>query len=157
MGGYLEKPIEVKGKGRFLSLEETIASFIQPLRFYAIFVVLINLMVLAFGIWVNSKSEKLVEYSQMETCYYGMKSIINNNPNEALLNKTVISDLEDLKFTVKEVHLIKVINSFSCDVFVKDLKGVKRYQIVLEKNSSFTHLYKILDVKGMKITSRYQI
>ena len=95
----------------------------------------------------------------METCYYGMDSIFNNNPNEELLNKTILKDLLKKKeeFKVDSIHLVKVVNNYECDVFSKDQKGVRRYLVKLEKNAKFRHLYRILDISEKTVDSRYQI
>ena len=106
---------------------------------------------------MNLKSEKLPEYTSFETCLYGMKQIINNDPKDNLINQKVIDDLKSKNFEVDSIHLIKSISSFSCDVFTKDSKGIRRYLVSLEKNSKFDHKYRILDVKGMKVDSRYQL
>jgi len=73
------------------------------------------------------------------------------------MNKKLVKDLEKVKFDVEKIHLVKMIDSFSCDVFTTDPKGVRRYQVALEKNTRFTHLYRLIDIKERKISSRYQL
>lgn len=146
-----------KKPAKLLSVEEGIMGLKKPLKLYSFIVVGINIIILSFGIYMNLKSEKLPEYTSFETCFYGMEQIINNNPQERLINEKVISDLKDTKFSVDSIHLVKVLSSFSCDVFTKDSKGIRRYLVSLEKNSKFAHKYRVLDVKGMKVDSRYQL
>ena len=142
---------------KLLSVEEAIIGLKRPLKLYSFIVIGINLMILGFGIYMNFKKETIPEYTSLEACLYGMEQIINNDPKENLLNPKVITDLKDQKFTVDSIHLIKVLSSFSCDVFTKDSKGIRRYLVSLEKNSNFVHKFRILDVKGMKVDSRYQL
>ena len=82
--------------------------------------------------------------------------IINNNPNLDLINESVVKDLTKVNFKAEGITLVKLINNFECDVIVKDSKGHRSYLVNLEKNSKFKHLYRILNVKGQKIISRYQ-
>lgn len=88
-----------------------------------------------------------------------MNSIFNNNPDEKLLNKTILKDLlkKENEFKVDNIHLVKVVNNYECDVFSRDHKGVRRYLVKLEKNTKFTHLYRILDISEKTVDSRYQI
>ena len=152
----MDNPIKNEPK-KFLSIEEAILGLKKPLKLYSFIVVGINLLILVLGIYINSREEIKEEYTGLETCFYGMEQIINNDPRESLVNPKVIDDLKDKKFKVDTIHLIKVLNSFSCDVFVKDPRGVRRYLVSLEKNSKFDHKFRILDVKGMKVESRYQL
>jgi hypothetical protein len=99
----------------------------------------------------------MAKYNTFEACYFGMKGIFDNNPDIELIDNKVIKDLKDIKFSVDSIHLIKVNDSFNCDVLSRDAKGVRRYRVALEKNARFSHLYKILDVKEAKVTSRYQL
>jgi len=73
------------------------------------------------------------------------------------MNNKLIKDLEKVSFNVERIHLVKMIDSFSCDVFTTDSKGVRRYQIALEKNTRFAHLYRLIDIKERKVSSRYQL
>lgn len=152
----MSKPIENNPK-KYLSIEDSILGLKRPLKIYSFVVVSVNLMILIFGIYINFKTELPKEYTSMETCFYGMEQIINNNPKENLINEKVIKDLKNNDFKVDSIHLIKVLSSFSCDVFTKDSKGIRRYQVSLEKNSKFEHKFRILDVKGMKVDARYQL
>ncbi len=87
----------------------------------------------------------------------GMISVFNNSPDPKLLNKKVIKDLKDKEFKIENLHLVKVKDSYNCDVFSRDRKGVRRYQVTLEKNSRFDHMYRILNINEAKVTSRYQL
>ena len=82
--------------------------------------------------------------------------IINNSPSADLINESVLKDLSETSFKAEGITLVKLINNFECDVIVRDSKGHRSYLVNLEKNSKFKHLYKILNVKGQKIVSRYQ-
>ena len=44
--------------------------------------------------------------------------------------------------------LVKMINHYTCDVVIKDLKGFRSYRVSLERNSRFENFYRITDVKG---------
>jgi hypothetical protein len=142
---------------RLLSIEDAILDLRRPMIIYAILAVSINVLVLGVGIQIHFKEKSNQTYTSFETCLYGMNSIINNNPDLELVHKNIIKDLKSVKFNVDRVHLIKAIDNFSCDVFVKGGKGVRRYLVALEKNSKFKHLYRILDIKGKKVNSRYQL
>ena len=86
-----------------------------------------------------------------------MQSIVNNNPRVELMNNKLVKDLKKVSFDVEKIHLVKMIDGFSCDVFTTDPKGIRRYQVVLEKNTRFAHLYRLIDIKERKISSRYQL
>ena len=86
-----------------------------------------------------------------------MQSIVNNNPKMELMNNKLIKDLQKISFSVEKIHLAKMIDSFSCDVFTTDSNGVRRYQVALEKNTRFTYLYRLIDIKERKVDSRYQL
>ena len=142
---------------KLLSMEEAIFGLKSWFKVYCSIAVFINLIFFIGGVYVHLIEHKEFKYSSFETCLYGMNQIINNNPSRDLINEKVISDLKKVNFKVDRIHLIKVINNYTCDVFIKDSKGVRRYFVTLEKNSKFKHLYKILDVKGKKLDSRYQL
>lgn len=95
-------------------------------------------------------------FSVMEACHYGMKSLFENNPTENLFNMSVIKDVKGHTFEVEEVSLVKVLAGHRCDVVAKDAKGYRSFLVVLEKNSSFPHFYKIADVREQKLVSKYQ-
>ncbi len=97
------------------------------------------------------------KFNTFETCYFGMESIFNNAPNPKLIDKKVIKDLKDKSFNIENLHLVKVLDSYNCDVFSRDSKGVRRYQVSLDKNSHFDHLFKIININETKVTSRYQL
>ena len=153
----MSKTTDQNKQNRFLSIEEAILGLKRPLKVYSLAVVTINIFILILGLFIQIKEEEPVQYSTFETCLYGMQQIIENNPAENLVNAKVIKDLSDVQMKVDYIHLVKVVNSFTCDVFTKDPNGVKRYLVSLEKNSKFPHKFRILDVKGQKVDSRYQL
>lgn len=95
-------------------------------------------------------------FSTFETCHYGMKAIFEHNTNLDLHHKKVIADLKDHRFEIEKITLVKVKDDFHCDVVAKDKKGFRSYAVVLEKNAKFQHLYRIFDVRGVKLVSSYQ-
>lgn len=128
--------------------------------------ILISLLVLTLA-YVGSlfsfyhlfiKDEKMA-YSTFEACYFGMKKIVENDPSENLLNKSIIEDIEKLKdnFSVELLGQVKVLDPFRCDVFIKERRGTRRFQVTLEKNAKFPHLYKLLDVIEKKIDQEYMV
>jgi hypothetical protein len=92
----------------------------------------------------------------LETCLYGMESLFENNGSKDYFNKSVLKETKDHLFYIDSISLVKVIDSHHCDVVAKDTKGHRSYRVTLEKSSKFTHFYRILDVQGQKLTSKYQ-
>ena len=92
----------------------------------------------------------------METCYVGMKELFENKPTEALFNKSVLNDVKELTFEIEEIGLIKQLSGFRCDVVARDTKGHRSFKVILEKNASFPHFYKIADIKEQRMASPYQ-
>ncbi len=86
-----------------------------------------------------------------------MTSIFNNVPNKDLVNEKIMNDLKDTVFKIDNIHLLKVIDGYNCDVFTKDSKGVRRYNVSLDKSIHYSHTYKIVDIKEAKVDSRYQL
>ena len=70
--------------------------------------------------------------------------------------KTLLKDVEKLKFEIDKITLVKVRDNYHCDVVARDAKGHRSYKVKLEKNSKFPHFYKIFDIQGQKIISTYQ-
>lgn len=129
----------------------------RPIVFSSIALLLIYISVGYILITIAVKNENK-QMLPIEVCLTGMNSIFENNPNLELLNSSVIKGLKDnSSFEVNELHLVKQINPYECDVFTRDNKGVRRFYVKLEKSSSFIHLYKILDIKERKIDARYQL
>ena len=85
-----------------------------------------------------------------------MKSIFDNNPTDDLIDKSIIKDVKEMNFQMEDITLVKVIDHYSCDVVAKDSKGHRSYRVSLERNTGFRHLFKIKNVKGQKIVSKYQ-
>lgn len=86
-----------------------------------------------------------------------MNSIFNNERNEKLASLKVLKDLGERDFKIDEIHLIKVKDSFSCDVFTRDPKGVRRFHVALGKSVKYAHSYKIINVQEEKVDLRYQL
>jgi hypothetical protein len=142
----------------YQSINKTIASIKKPIIAFSLIQIALYVAI-GYALVQIALNKESHSYSSMETCYYGMDSIFNNNPNEELLNKTILKDLLKKKeeFKVDSIHLVKVVNNYECDVFSKDQKGVRRYLVKLEKNAKFRHLYRILDISEKTVDSRYQI
>ena len=102
-------------------------------------------------------SETPIKHNSFETCYKGMNSIFNNGVNQELVGDKVIKDLKDKVFKIDRIHLVKVKDSYSCDVFTRDSKGVRRYSVSLGKSLKYAHDYKIISVKEEKVNLRYQL
>ena len=94
--------------------------------------------------------------SAFEVCHKGMTELFNNSPSKRLFNKVVLKDVENEVFEVEQLSLIKMLGDYDCDVIAKDHKGHRSYRVKLEKNPKFAHLYRIIDVKGQRLTSSYQ-
>lgn len=142
----------------FQSITKAIESIKRPMIAFSVIGLVIYVAIGLILVDI-AKGNNEKDFSTMETCFYGMESIFNNDPSETLLNKTILKDLKknQAQFEVSGIHLIKVINHFECDVFSKDKKGVRRFLVKLEKNTKFKHLYKVLDISERKVDSRYQI
>mgnify|MGYP001613841272 FL=1 len=97
-----------------------------------------------------------IPYTPVETCYFGMKSIMGNAPDPDMVSSQVINDLVQQKFKIEDITLVKQVDPYLCDVVVRDARGFRSYAVSLEKNFNFPHLYRILDVKGQKLVSEYQ-
>lgn len=142
----------------YQSVAKEISDLRKPLRWYGFGGVALNMIILLISFWFQFGRSEGENYSNMEACYYGMDAILNNNPNEEVVNSKVIEGLikDKVSFDVERIHLIKFIDGFHCDVVTKDPKGFRNFRVTLEKNSKFKHLYKILDVREKQIESRYQ-
>ncbi|MBG60553.1 MAG: hypothetical protein CMJ16_08860 [Peredibacter sp.] len=103
-----------------------------------------------------NRQEEAKHMSVIEVCHYGMKSLFENNPKKALFNKSVLEDVKEHTFNIEEISLIKVLGGHRCDVVAKDAKGHRSFRVILEKNSTFSHFYKISDVREQKLVSKYQ-
>lgn len=114
-----------------------------------------HLIILGGGI-ILSRSKSGQTFSTVETCFYGLKSLFENNPNIDLFNEGVLKDSKDKVFEIVSLTLVKQVDEFSCDVIAKDSKGFRSYRVLLEKSSKFQHFYRIVDVKGQEIVTTYQ-
>ena len=139
---------------QFKSIEKEIRSFKWPFIGIAASGVLANIVIILLFVYWASPQEK--KFSPLEACYYGLKSLFDNNPNEKLLNHKILNDVKARKFEIDKITLIKVINNYRCDVVVRDTEGYRSYKVELERNSKFPYFYKIFDIKGQKIISSYQ-
>lgn len=85
-----------------------------------------------------------------------MTSIFNGDASDELVNEKVLADTAGQDFKVEAITLVKLIDSYTCDVVVKDGQGYRSYLVSLEKDHKFDHDYRILDVQGQKLISNYQ-
>ncbi|GAB4017675.1 MAG: hypothetical protein Fur0010_18490 [Bdellovibrio sp.] len=121
----------------------------------AVVSVILNLVLLGIGTYIHLKQNDKT-YSSFEACYFGMKSIFENNSTDKLVHKKVLDDLKTTHFEVEDITLVKVVNGLHCDVVAKDSNGYRSYAVTLEKSSKFDRLYRIFDVRGQKMVSSYQ-
>ncbi len=82
--------------------------------------------------------------------------MFNNNPDNELLDNSIIKDMKEHHFKIEQISLVKQLDGFSCDVVAKDSKGFRSYLVELDKSQSFKHLYKVKNIRGQKIKSAYQ-
>ena len=99
----------------------------------------------------------MIKHNSFEACYKGMNSIFNNGRDEDLASEKVLKDLRDKDFKINRIHLVKVKDNFSCDVFTRDPKGVRRFHVSLGKSLKHAHSYKIIKVQEEKVDLRYQL
>ena len=140
---------------QYQDMGKAIARLKWPIIWIASIGTIIHLILLGLGVWMNTKSDE-IPFTTLETCYYGMKSILGNAPDPNLLSTQVRDELKTQNFKIEDITLVKMIDPYLCDVVVKDTKGFRSYFVTLEKNLNFPHLYRILDVKGKKLVSSYQ-
>ena len=96
------------------------------------------------------------QFSTLEACYYGMDSLFKYHPMEGLFHESVTREVKGHKFNIERITMVKVIDSYHCDVVAKGPKEFRSYRIQLERSSRFPHFYRIEDVQGQKLTSSYQ-
>ncbi|OFZ36100.1 MAG: hypothetical protein A2504_00375 [Bdellovibrionales bacterium RIFOXYD12_FULL_39_22] len=139
-------------------MDKEISGLKGLLKLYGFGGIGLNGIILIISAWIHLGANSGQIYSPMEACYYGMSSIINNNPDQEQINQKVIEELDKNKilFAVEGITLVKQLDDYSCDVVTKDSQGYRSFQVGLEKNSRFKHLYKILEVTEKQIESRYQ-
>lgn len=119
-------------------------------------------VVTALGIFFMTRDTKQ-HYSIVEACYKAMNELVNASEstkfNKELFNKSVLKDFRKHrnKFNFKRVQLVKYLSNSSCDVVVKDKKGFRNYLVDLEKSNRFKHYYRVADIRGKKISSKYQV
>ena len=140
---------------QYQSMAKAIENLKRPIVHIALVSFLTHLAILGTGIYMCQKEDHK-QFNTFRTCLFGMNTLFNNNPDEHLFNKNVLKEVKEHSFSVDEIILVKVKGTYHCDVVTKDSKGFRSYLVTLEKNSSFRHLYRILDVKGQKIISKYQ-
>ena len=141
---------------QYQSLAKAIEGMKRPLIIIAVASMVVHLIILGTGIFIG-KSNKKETYSTFEACYQGMKALFNNDATEEHFNKDVLKEAGDQKFAIESITLVKVIDGLSCDVVAKDNKGIRSFHVGLEKSTNFSHFYRIVDVKGQKIESSYQL
>lgn len=114
-----------------------------------------HLFILGGGILLNrKKSNKTL--TTIEVCYFGLKTLFENNPTDEYFSDDVLKDTKDKKFEIESLTLVKKVDEYSCDVIAKDSKGHRSYRVSLDKSSKFQHFYRIIDVKGQEIITAYQ-
>jgi hypothetical protein len=139
----------------YQNLTSEIKNIKRPIQLITALGIALNLGILTIGgQLINSKNRPM--YSTIEACYFGMKGVVGNNPDERLIKKEILKDLEGKTFKVQGINLVKKLDSHSCDVVVKDDKGVKSYLVELEKSSRYAHGVKLFNIKGQKVVSKYQ-
>ena len=138
----------------YQSMAKSIEGLKRPLIYIALISAVAHLFILGTGIFLNR--EKVGYMNGFEVCHKGMKTLFNNLPNSNFFNQSVLNDVKEVTFEIEKISLIKMIGDYHCDVIAKDHKGHRGYRVKLEKNPSFTHYYRIADVKGQKLSSSYQ-
>ena len=73
-----------------------------------------------------------------------------------MLHKQVISDAKEHNFKIESITLVKMLDSYNCDVVAKDSKGHRSYRVKLDQSSHYPHSYKIREIKGQRLVSNYQ-
>ena len=139
---------------KFESIEASMSNLKKPFKSIALGGILLNTATVLLTIWLLA--EPLRKYSTLETCLYGMESLFNNDADNALLDEKVIADVKQVNFQMDKITLVKAIDNYHCDVVVKDSKGFRSYKVKLEKSGRFTHGYRIFDIKGQRLVSKYQ-
>jgi len=140
---------------KYEDLSVLIEKMKRPLILIGVGSLLANLVVVISAAVINRKVDQR-KFSTIEACYFGMQSIFENNANDLLVHPDVIEDLAETKFKFAELALVKKLDAFSCDVVSSDSKGHRSYLVQLEKNSKFTHGFRIFDIKEQKLKSKYQ-
>lgn len=140
---------------QYTSMAQSIDHIKRPLIYIALLGSLIHILILGAGIFLGQQKNN-DKYSVLQICHIGMNDFFNNNPSTELFDKSVLEAVKGHKFKIEKIKLIKQRSSFNCDVVAQDSKGYRSFLVSLQKNSSFTHLYKISDVKEQKIISTYQ-
>jgi len=85
-----------------------------------------------------------------------MRGIFLGSADEELVSKEVMEAAKAMKFQIEDITLVKMIGALNCEVVVKDHKGHRGYHVSLERSSKFEYEYRIADVKGQKLISKYQ-
>lgn len=85
-----------------------------------------------------------------------MNGIFLGEADDDLVNEQVLKDVKGQKFSVENITLVKMINSYKCDVVVRDSKGFRSYLVTLERAAKFEYGFRVADVKGQKLVSNYQ-
>ena len=114
------------------------------------------MIIIITGITLNAPPSES-DYSQLEVCYYGGKTLfLENAPHRELFNKSTLNDVEGKIFKMNDILLVKTIGNNACDLVIEDDRGRRSYRLELEKNSKFEHFYRIANIKGQKLISPYQ-
>lgn len=91
----------------------------------------------------------------MFICHKGADEFFSNSPSKNFFKKSFFKEKTDFK--IDRIILVKFLNSYSCDLVIKDSKGHRSYLVKLEKNLKYPHHYKISKIIGQKLVSTYQI
>ena len=77
----------------FQSITKAIESIKRPMIAFSVIGLVIYVAIGSILVDI-AKGNNEKDFSTMETCFYGMESIFNNDPSETLLNKTILKDLK---------------------------------------------------------------
>jgi len=141
---------------QYQSLAKAIEGMKKPLIIIAGASMVLHLIILVTGIYIG-KSNSKETYTTFEACYHGMQALFNNGATEELFSRDVLKEVGEQKLKIESITLVKVFDSLNCDVVAKDDKGVRSFRVGLEKSTNFPHFHRIVDVKGQKIESSYQV
>ena len=142
---------------KYQDLTVSIKEIGKPLKKIMWVALACNLIVSGLTAWlVRPTIPSLKPLTSLDVCHQGMRGIFLGSADEELVSKEVMEAAKAMKFQIEDITLIKMIGALNCDVVVKDHKGHRGYQVSLERSSKFEYEYRIADVKGQKLISKYQ-
>ena len=142
---------------RLISMEETVKGLKRPLMIIALLGVVANLLILTAQITIFQKEEKLIQLTALEACNKSIQGLIVQNLDPMLLSEKLIRQIGDKVIKAEKIHLVKELDSYTCDVFTKDSVGVRRFKVSLDKSAKYPYGLKAIDISERKVTSRYQL